>query len=177
MEFVNTAESILSSGEPQSIEATIPRLVTAEYQEQVWATRQRLWVDRVASAWLIRRFIDPAARFLWLESPEDCPPHALGFDFDGARFTHVGDRVTFEVLLTSFGLDNDRGLQRLGALVHTLDVGNGFVPEAAGFEAMLAGVRQRATDDDQLLNEMSPVLEAMYTHFSTDSKPKKSNEE
>jgi hypothetical protein len=177
MDFVNIAESILSSGEPQTIQAPITRLVTAEYQEKVWATRHRLWVDRVASAWLIRRFIDPTARFLWLESPGDCPAHALGFDFDGARFTHVGDRVTFEVLMASFGLDNDRGLQRLGALVHTLDMGNGFVPEAAGFEAMLAGVRQRAIDDDQLLNEISPVLEALHLHFSVNANSRNNKED
>jgi hypothetical protein len=75
------------------------------------------WVDRLASAWLIRRFIDPGAHLLWLASPADCPPDALGFDFDGATFSHVGVRVTFEVLLPSFGLETP-ALQRLGALVH-----------------------------------------------------------
>ena len=59
-------------------------------------------VDRVASAWLIHRFIDARARFIWLAAPADCPVDALGFDFDGATFTHVGERVTFEVLLASF---------------------------------------------------------------------------
>lgn len=168
MDFVNVAEATLSAGEPQSIAATIPRLNLKEYQSRLWATRQRLWVDRVASAWLIRRFIDPAAQFVWIESPADCPADALGFDFDGAAFTHIGDRVTFEVLLASFGLDRDRGLLRLGAMVHALDVGNGFVAEAAGFEAMLAGVRQRAVDDDQLLGEVGPILDAFYAHFSSE---------
>jgi hypothetical protein len=123
-------------------------------------------VDRVASAWLIRRFIDPQAHFLWLDAPADCPPEALGFDFDHATFTHIGDRVTFEVLLASFALEQDRGLMRLGAMVHALDVGGGFVPEAAGFEAMLAGARRHADDDDQLLVAMGAVLDALYAHFS-----------
>ena len=76
---------------------------------------ERLWVDRVASAWLIRRFIDPEARFRWLAKPSDCPKSALGFDFDGATFTHVGERVTFETLMASFGLDDDAALARLAA--------------------------------------------------------------
>lgn len=104
MDFVNVAQTLLSPGEPQSIDAEVPRRTPADYQNRTWATRRRLWVDRVASAWLIRRFIDREARFLWLEAPADCPPEALGFDFDHAAFTHIGDRVTFEVLLASFGL-------------------------------------------------------------------------
>src|ERR1700736_1147070 len=101
-DFTALADTILSPGQPHGAERVIRPLRRDDYQARTWATRQRLWVDRVASAWLIRRFIDPKARFLWLASPEDCPPEALGFDFDGAAFTHVGDRVTFEVLATSF---------------------------------------------------------------------------
>ena len=171
MDFVNAAESLLSLGEPHAVDAAVPRRDRDAYHGRIWATRRRLWADRVACAWLIRRFIDPDARFVWLESPADCPPDVIGFDFDGAAFTHVGERVSFEVLLASFGLDNDRGLARMGALVHVLDVGNGFVPEAAGFEAMLAGARQRAADDDdQLLAGISGVLDSLYAHFSNDTK-------
>jgi hypothetical protein len=171
-DFVALAETVLSGDEPQAIQATIPRLDLTDYQGRLWATRERMWVDRVASAWLIRRFIDRDARFQWLEAPADCPAEALGFDFDGATFTHIGERVTFEVLLASFGLDQDRGLVRLGAMVHALDVGNGFVPEAAGFEAMLGGVRQRSTDDDELLAEVSPILDALHLHFSSKPDPR-----
>ena len=129
-----------------------------QYQGRLWATRRHLWVDRVASAWLIQRFIDPSARFVWLQSPSDCPAEALGFDFDGATFSHVGDRVTFEVLLASFGLDGDRGLLRLAAMVHALDVGGAATPEAGGFEAVLAGARKRWPDDDALLADVGGVL-------------------
>ncbi|MES2258314.1 MAG: chromate resistance protein ChrB domain-containing protein [Pseudomonadota bacterium] len=168
MDFINVAETLLSPGEPRAIVAAIAPCDPAQYQGRTWATRRRLWVDRVASAWLIRRFIDPQARFLWLDAPADCPPGALGFDFDEAAFTHVGERVTFEVLLASFALERDRGLARLGAMVHALDIGGAFVPEAAGFEAMLAGARQRAPDDDHLLSEMSIVLDALHAHFSAE---------
>jgi hypothetical protein len=69
---------------------------------------------------------------LWLKKPKDCPKRALGFDFDGAEFTHVDSKVTFDVLLVSFGLEQDPGLARLGAMVHYLDVGG--IPTAEGRE-------------------------------------------
>ena len=166
-EFTARADKVLSPDEPHAVDVPIPRLDPAAYRARTWATRQHLWVDRVASAWLIRRHIDRDARFLWLETPGDCPPDALGFDFDGAAFSHAGARVTFEVLLASFGLDRDPGLMRLGALVHVLDVGTGFVAEAAGFEAMLDGLRQHARDDDDLLAQATPILDGLYAHFST----------
>ena len=149
-DFANAIEAMQSPGEPQATVGRIARRDRMQYQGRLWATRRHLWVDRVASAWLIQRFIDPSARFLWLDTPADCPSDALGFDFDGATFSHVGERVTFEVLLASFGLDGDRGLQRLGAMVHALDVGGTTTPEASGFEAVLAGARQRWPDDDAL---------------------------
>ena len=133
-DFLALADTVLSPGEPHAAERAIRPLQRDEYQARTWATRQRLWVDRVASAWLVRRFIDPKARFLWLATPGACPPDALGFDFDGAVFTHVGDRVTFEVLVVSFGLDEDAALLRLGEMVHALDVGGPPVPEAIGFQ-------------------------------------------
>jgi hypothetical protein len=165
--FTALADKVLAPDEPHAVDVPIPRLDPAAYRARTWATRQHLWVDRVASAWLIRRHIDRDARFLWLETPAACPPDALGFDFDGAAFSHAGDKVTFEVLLASFGLDQDPGLARLGALVHVLDVGTGFVAEAAGFEAMLAGLRRHARDDDDLLAHVAPILDGLYAHFST----------
>src|SRR5262249_32400792 len=99
----------------------------------------------------------------------DCPKSALGFDFDGATFTHVGDRVTFETLLASFRLEGDAALMRLAAIVHQLDVGGEPVPEASGFEAVMAGGGGRAADDDALLTEMSVVLDSLYAHFARES--------
>ena len=155
----------LSPDEPQKSAGRPVRLEISEYQNQLWATRRGLWVDRAASAWLIRRFIDPQARFRWLAKPSDCPRKALGFDFDGAAFTHVGDHVTFEVLMFSFGLDADAALRRMGAMVRSLDVGGEAVAEGAGFEAVLAGARERLDGDDALLDAISGVLDSLYTHF------------
>jgi hypothetical protein len=155
--------------EPQPLHAGIRHLERTAYHGKLWATRQRVWVDRVASAWLIRRFIDPDARFLWLTTPQDCPVDAIGFDFDGAAFTHTGHRVTFEVFVASFDLETDSALARLGMLVHALDVGGVPMPEAAGFEAILTGVRASGADDDQVLAAMMPVLDALYTAFGQET--------
>jgi hypothetical protein len=157
-----------SPGEPQPVAQAIARLDAAAFRGRRWATRRRPWVDRLASAWLIRRFIDVDAQFLWLAEPADCPADALGYDFDGARFTHVGARVTFETLLTSFGLDTQPALARLGLLVHSLDVGGVQVPEAAGIERVLAGMRDAILDDDQLLAVANGVFEGLYLSFDKD---------
>jgi hypothetical protein len=155
-----------SPDEPHTAQGTIPRRDRTQYRNRIWATRQHLWIDRVASAWLIRRFIDPKAKFVWLKKPKDCPKAAVGFDFDGAEFTHIGARVTFEVLAASFGLDADRAITRLGALVHYLDIGGIPVPEAAGFAAIMAGTRAEQADDDKLLKGMSAVLDALYASYT-----------
>ncbi len=157
---------LLTPDEPHAVHRRIKRLHAQDYQGRLWATRQRPWIDRLASAWLIRRFIDPKASFLWLASPADCPAEALGFDFDGAAFTHVGAKVTFEVLLTSFGLAQDVGLSRLGALVHYLDVGGIPVPEASGLETLMQGLYRNLSEDDALLAEAEKIFDAFYLVFS-----------
>jgi hypothetical protein len=138
-----------------------------EYRGRTWATRERLWIDRVASAWLIRRFIDPQATFLWLKRPKDCPKRAIGFDFDGAEFTHEDSKVTFEVLVSSFGLEKDAGLARLSALVHHLDVGGIPTAEGPGFATIMAGARALQKDDRALLKAMTPVLDSLYAGYTS----------
>lgn len=154
----------LSPDEPQVMEGDISRCRIADYQGRIWATRQRPWVDRLASAWLIRRFIDPKAEILWLARPADCPANALGFDFDGAMFSHCGTRVTFEVLAASFGLEQP-AIARLGLLVHYLDVGGVPPPEATGIECVLAGMRESFADDDQLMRAACTIFDALLTVF------------
>jgi hypothetical protein len=155
-----------SPAEPTSVAGRVPARRLADYRRQRWATRKRMWVDRVASAWLIHQFIDHDATFVWLNRPADCPRDAHGFDFDGAEFTHVGERVTFEVLMHAFGLERDAGLAHLARLVHFLDIGGDAVAEAPGLEAVLAGLRDSSADDDALLAAATPVLDALYDHFS-----------
>ena len=169
-DFTKRIETVLSPDEPRGKAGRIPRLDAVKYQGRTWATRRRPWIDRIASAWLIRRFIDSEARFCWLAKPEDCPKGALGFDFDGAAFSHVGDRVTFETLMASFGLEEDPALSRLAAVVHALDIGGEPAPEAKGLEVVLSGARERLPDDDALLAEMSAVLDSFYAHFRRDTR-------
>ncbi|MDE2610565.1 MAG: chromate resistance protein [Burkholderiales bacterium] len=160
------ANQVLSPNEPHPVAATlIAALSTNEYQGRTWATRRRPWVDRLACAWLIRKFVDRDAQFLWLESPADCPPDALGFDFDGAQFTHVGAKVSFEVLVESFGLTSP-ALERIGALVHYLDVGGIQPAEAAGVEQVLAGLRQVLEEDDQLVAAAGHVFDGLLIAFT-----------
>lgn len=156
-------------GEPHGARGKIQSRERGDYQGRTWATRERLWVDRVASAWFIRRFIDPEAKFLWLRKLSDRPKRAIGFDFDQAEFTHVGPKVTFEVLVESFGHGHDEALKRLGALVHHLDVGGIPTAEGPGFAAILSGARALCTNDDALLEAIAPVLNSLYATYS---KPK-----
>jgi hypothetical protein len=156
----------IAGGEPRPAGGEIRRLASADFSGRTWATRKHLWVDRMASAWLIRRFIDRKAKFLWIDEPKKCPKGTLGFDFDGAAFTHVGGRVTFEVLAASFGLDADPAIAKIGAIVHNLDVGGAPVAEAAGIEAVLGGLRAAAGgDDDKLLTETSRVFDGLYDNY------------
>ena len=151
-------------GEPRAAARAVTRADRAAYQGRVWATRRRPRVDRLASAWLIRRLIDPAARFVWLADVAQCPRRAVGFDFDGATFSHVGTRVTFEVLVAAFDLGSP-ALHRLGTLVHGLDAGGVMPPEAAGVERVLAGMRDAIADDDTLMLAAAGVFEGLYQAF------------
>ncbi|MCZ4306947.1 chromate resistance protein [Zoogloeaceae bacterium G21618-S1] len=157
---------VLSPDEPRAITGQIESMDIADFQGRRWATRRRPWVDRLACAWLIRRFIDPSATMLWLAAPGDCPDDALGFDFDGARFSHLGGLVSFEVMIASFGLAQP-ALARLALLVHYLDVGGVQPPEAVGVESVLAGLRDAVADDDALLTAASGVFDALLTRFDT----------
>jgi hypothetical protein len=155
-----------SKGEPHPRPGShIARLDRSKFQGKRWATRARPWVDRLACAWLIRRFIDPKAVFVWLHDGEDSvrtPRGALGFDYDGARFTHVGALVTFEVMVASFGLQSDMKLRRIARAVHYLDSGGIPAPEAAGLEGILAGLRELHADDDRLVAAAASVFDALY---------------
>ena len=122
---------------------------------------------RLACAWLIQRFIDSGAEILWLESPSDCPADALGFDFDGAAFSHVGHRVTFETLIDSFVLQAP-GLSRIAALVHYLDVGGSQPAEASGIERVLAGLRESITDDNQLMAAANGIFDGLLAAFANE---------
>ncbi len=157
----------VSPDEPRAQAAGVARLDPARYRKRVWATRERPRVDRLASAWLIKRHIDRQARFVWLRKTSDCARDALGFDFDGAAFSHSARGVTFETLLASFDLEGDAALVRIGTLVHFLDVGGLPVAEAAGIDAVLAGASLAQPDDDRLLKSALAVFDSLYAHCAS----------
>lgn len=168
LELERAVNRILSPDEPHAMNGRIARLDPKAYRSKTWATRRRPWVDRLACAWLIHRHIDPKAKILWLESPSKCPAKAVSFDFDGATFSHVGAKVSFEVMLTSFGFETP-ALRRLGALVHYLDIGGIQPPEAIGIESVLAGMRNAIDDDDQLLKTASTVFDGLVASFEKEA--------
>lgn len=159
--------------EPRAQQQELLRRRRNSYRGRTWATRRNVWVDRVASAWLIRRFIDPAARFLWLADPRTCPGEAVGFDFQGAEFSHAGDLVTFQVLVWSFGLEKDRGLSGLGEVIRFLDVGGVPAPEAAGLLAIIEGAQSASRGDDDLLQRVTPALDALHAGLGARNPPRR----
>lgn len=154
-------ERRFSPNEPGPVEGEVPPCDPTAFVGRCWATRARPWVDRLASAWLILRFLDPQARFIWLTDAAGCPAEAIGFDFDGARFSHVGEWVTFEVLAASFGLNTHPGVRQLGELVHVLDVGGVPREAAPGLELMVRGLQALHADDDALLVAALPLFDTV----------------
>lgn len=152
----------LSPDEPSPSVAAIERRHFDEFQGRTWATRKRPWVDRLATAWLVQRFVDKSPSFIWLSDPRKCPKSALGYDFDGAAFTHVGDKVTFEVVAATFGLDEDPGIKRLGELVHYIDIGGIPVDEAPGFEMLVRGLQAQHAKDDALLAASLALFDTLH---------------
>jgi hypothetical protein len=170
-ELKRAYQSMHAGGEPRFSHRALRQADRVRYQRRVWATREAPWVDRLASAWLIKRFIDRAAKFAWISRPSECPRKAIGFDYDGAEFTHVKNRVTFEVLLAAFGLEEDPALRSIAAAVHFLDVGGIPVADATGLATMLKGAKEKARTDDALLAEAIRVFDLLYSAYRPASQP------
>ena len=164
------ARRLDSRDEPHALRGRMSRVDPSKYRGRVWATRKAPWIDRLASAWLIKRFIDKAARFAWIDSPRHCPKNAVGFDYNGAPFTHVGSRITFEVLVASFGLGGDAALASIASAVHFLDAGGIPVADARGLETVLRGVTLTARDDDEKVSKANGVFDQLYAAYSGDPK-------
>jgi hypothetical protein len=161
-------ERLRSPGEPHSKHGRIKRRDAADFLGRTWVTREDPWVDRLASGWLIRRFIDPLATFKWAKRVTRRTGGSTGFDFDGAAFTHVDGKVTFEVLAESFALDGDAALVRIGAMVHYLDIGGVPIAEASVIETVLRGLKRRARSDDALFALTSRLLDDLYAGYKAE---------
>jgi hypothetical protein len=166
----DAAEGPLSAVEatlrPPVPEADAGAAPTGDYRGRLWVTRTGIHVDRIASAWLIRRFVDPEARFRFVRSSDPVAAGEVRFDMFEAEFTHEGDLCTFEVLLRRFRL-TDRALARLGEIVHDIDLKDGKFahPETPGFDHLIAGIAMRHKDDEARLRDGAAALEGLYEYF------------
>jgi hypothetical protein len=149
---------------PAATPHTEAGLATKTTRGRTWVTRTGIFVDRIASAWLIRRFIDPDARFKFVPPQGYRPePGELRFDMFEAEYTHEGNRCTFEVLLERFHLD-DPALGVLAEIVHDIDLKDDKFgrEEAAGIERVLAGIAQAHADDAARLERGAAVFDDLY---------------
>jgi len=142
----------------------VPRAITlaacAQYQARCWVTRPRPYVDRLACAWLIRRYIDPAAVIRYADQ---VAADEVAFDMEGAEFGHRGNLCTFETMILAFELD-EPALRALAEIIHEIDLRDGrYVrPETAGLDAILTGWQRAGLSDAQMEANGIAVLEALY---------------
>ncbi len=139
-----------------------------DLKNRVWVTRRGVRVDRIASAWLIKRWLDPDARFKFVAGkgyvPED---RELRFDMFEAEFTHDGDMCTFEVL-ARLAKEDDAALRSVAEIVHDIDLKDGKFgrPETQGIANLLAGITIGLDDDDRRIERGSALFEDLYRFFS-----------
>jgi hypothetical protein len=138
------------------------RLNPAQFQGRIWVTRPRPEIDRVACAWLIRRFIDRKATFKFAPHA-DSGPGAIPFDYAHGEFSHHGEDCTFETLLARFGLA-DKALRKIGEMVHDADLEDEKFqrPECIGLDRILKGWAKRGVEDEEILSRGAACLDGLY---------------
>ena len=135
------------------------------FLRRTWVTRKPPWADRLACAWLIRRFVDPEATIVWMDKAEEAPPNSLGFAFEGSHFAATGTRVAYEEMLTRLDLMKNPALTKIGSIIHYLEMSGTAVPEAAGVQTLLQGAQRRATGVDELLAEAEKTFDLLYEAY------------
>jgi hypothetical protein len=141
------------------------RMDRGKYRARTWVTRKGVFVDRIASAWLIRRFIDQDARFRFVDPETYRPmPGELRFDMFEGEFTHEGDHCTFETLLSRFGLENDPALMAIAEVVHDIDLKDAKYerPDTPGIETLLTGIARNTSNDEERIEHGGALFSALY---------------
>jgi hypothetical protein len=145
--------------------APLARKDLKAFRHKVWVTRKRPFIDRMATAWLITRFLDPEAKFRFVADADAAAiaPGEIAFDMQGGEFTHHGDLCTFEVMMRSFGI-KDKAVRKIAEIVHDLDLKDDKYGNAAGsgIEEVLTGIRKTVKDDAEMLEKGIAVFEMMY---------------
>ena len=131
-----------------------------------WATRANVHVDRAACGWLIRRFIDPDAEFVFLDNPGEVPAGATPFDMRGAALGHHQGRCSFETAVEAFGLTADPALEEIGRIVHEADLADDRydAPAAAGLDILIRGLALTSGSDHDTLAITGPLFDGLYEH-------------
>ena len=152
-----------------SLQTVVGKLDVAKYQGQRWVTRQNLHIDRLASAWLIKQFIDKRPRFYFVSKGETIEG-AIPFDMFGAEFTHHGEDCTFETMLKRFGLTENKGLREIAEIVHDIDLKDDKFHrlEAVGLNTIIDGLRKVLRDDRKLLQQTGVVFDGLHALLSKD---------
>lgn len=153
--------------EPEAVPAPAGNGERPHLRGRTWVTRKGVQTDRIASAWLVRRFIDPEARFKFVPAKGYVPaPGELRFDMFEAEFTHRGDRCTFEVLLDEAGLD-DPALRAIAEIVHDIDLKDGKFgrDEASGVASLIAGIAAGTDDDHERVRRGDAAFEDLHAFF------------
>jgi len=132
---------------------------------RTWVTRKPLWADRLACAWLIRRFVDPEATLTWLEKTEQLPNDAVAFGFEGAHFANSETRVTYEEMLARLDLAKNQALTKIGSIVHFLEIRGTPVAEAAGVQTLLLGAQRRSNGEAELVAEAEKTFDLLYEAY------------
>ena len=144
-----------------------PQQERSDYSGRVWVTRKGVHVDRMASAWLIRRFIDPGGRFKFVSAKGYRPEQdELRFDMFDAEFTHDGNLCTFEVLLQRFDID-DRSLQRIGEIIHDIDLKESTFarPETEGIGLIVNAICTKHRDDMDRIDRGTILFDDLYDFY------------
>jgi len=144
---------------------TRPALAPGELLGRTWVTRKPLWADRLACAWLIRRFVDPEAKLTWFEKTQPLPPDAIAFGFEGAHFANSETRVTYEEMLVKLDLAKNLALTKIGSIVHFLEIRGTPVAEAAGVQTLLQGAQRRSNSETELLAEAEKTFDLLYEAY------------
>ena len=163
-------------GKPSGTTAKDNALAVPDYQGRRWVTRRNIHIDRLASAWLIKQFIDKRPRFYFVTEGEKIES-GIPFDMFGTEFTHHGEDCTFETMVKRFGFGNIKGLCELGQIVHDIDLKDDKFHrlEAAGIKAMIDGLCEKVSDDRKRLQQAGIIFDGLFALLDkTDERQRKS---
>ena len=162
-EQVERALKVMQTSKTKSAAPEIGKVSPAEYRNRVWVTRPRPGVDRVTSAWLIRKFIDPKAKFAF--APEDKKPaKAVPFDMYEGGFGHRGEDCTFETLAKRFAI-RDKAVRTIGEMIHDADLEDDKFQrvECIGIDRILKGCAKQGLSDEEILRRGFECFDALYS--------------